>query len=83
MVPVDIILDDIRQQVKAGAQHISFGDPDFFNGPGHALKIVRALHREFPWLTYDATIKIEHIVNYREDMRTLKETGCLFSLSAV
>ena len=83
VVPVDIILDDIRQQVKAGAQHISFGDPDFFNGPGHALKIVRALHREFPWLTYDATIKIEHIVNYREDMRTLKETGCLFILSAV
>ena len=83
VVPADIILDDIREQVKAGAQHISFGDPDFFNGPGHALKIVRALHHEFPWLTYDATIKIEHIVNYREEMKTLKETGCLFILSAV
>jgi radical SAM superfamily enzyme YgiQ (UPF0313 family) len=83
VIPADIILDDIRKQVKEGAQHISFGDPDFFNGPGHALKIVDALHQEFPGLTYDATIKIEHIVKYRQHMKTLKETGCLFILSAV
>jgi radical SAM superfamily enzyme YgiQ (UPF0313 family) len=83
VIPADIVLNDIRRQVAEGAQHISFGDPDFFNGPGHALKIVRTLHREFPALTYDATIKIEHIVKYPEEMKTLKETGCLFILSAV
>jgi radical SAM superfamily enzyme YgiQ (UPF0313 family) len=83
VIPADIVLNDIRSQVKAGAQHISFGDPDFFNGPGHALRIVRALHREFPALGYDATIKIEHIVNYPEEIKVLKETGCLFILSAV
>ena len=27
---------------------MTFGDPDFLNGPGHALKLVRALHAEFP-----------------------------------
>ena len=83
VIPADIVLNDIRAQVQAGAQHISFGDPDFFNGPGHALRIVRTLHQEFPALTYDATIKIEHIVRYPEEIKALKETGCLFILSAV
>jgi radical SAM superfamily enzyme YgiQ (UPF0313 family) len=83
VIPADIVLDDIRSQVMAGARHISFGDPDFLNGPGHAMKIVRQMHREFPDLTYDATIKIEHIVNYPDAMAELKGTGCLFILSAV
>ena len=83
VIPADIVLDDIRAQVASGAQHISFGDPDFFNGPEHALRIVRALHAEFPALSYDATIKIEHIVSYPQEMQILKDTGCLFILSAV
>ena len=82
-IHTDIVLNDIRAQIQAGAQHISFGDPDFFNGPGHALRIVRTLHQEFPAVSYDATIKIEHIVRYPEEIRVLKETGCLFILSAV
>jgi len=41
--------------VAAGATHITFGDPDFLNGPGHALKVVRAAHAEFPRLTFDFT----------------------------
>jgi radical SAM superfamily enzyme YgiQ (UPF0313 family) len=83
VIPADIVLADIRNQVAAGAQHISFGDPDFFNGPGHALRIVRAMHSEFPSLTFDATIKIEHIVNYPDEIRELAVHGCLFILSAV
>ena len=54
------------RQVAAGAEHITFGDPDFFNGPGHATRIVEALHREWPALTYDVTIKIEHLLKHRE-----------------
>lgn len=83
VIPEKIVLDDIRNQIGQGATHISFGDPDFFNGPGHALRIVRKLHAEFPEITYDATIKIEHIVNYPDEIRALKETGCLFIVSAV
>lgn len=82
-VPGDVVLQDIRQQVAAGAQHITFGDPDFFNGPGHALPLVDALHREFPELTYDVTIKIEHLSKHARHLATLKETGCLFVTSAV
>ena len=61
----DVVLADIAHQVKAGAEHITFGDPDFFNGPGHARAVVEALHREFPGLTYDVTIKVEHLLNSR------------------
>jgi hypothetical protein len=83
VIPAGLVLEDIRSQVARGAQHISFGDPDFFNGPGHALRIVHAMHDEFPDLTYDATIKIEHIVRYPDEIRELKATGCLFIISAV
>ncbi len=83
VVQPEIVLADIRQQVAAGAEHITFGDPDFFNGPTHAMRIVDGLHREFPSLTYDATIKIEHLLKHRELLPRLRETGCLFVTSAV
>ncbi len=83
IVDRDIVLADIRQQVAAGAQHITFGDPDFFNGVGHAVPLVEALHREFPALTYDVTIKVEHLLKNAELLRTLRRTGCLFVITAV
>ncbi|MBT8116986.1 MAG: radical SAM protein [Gammaproteobacteria bacterium] len=83
VIPVDVVMADIDGQVAAGARHISFGDPDFFNGPGHALRIARALHARYPDLTWDATIKIEHIVRYPDEIRELGRLGCLFILSAV
>ncbi len=36
VVQPEVVLADIDAQVAAGAQHITFGDPDFFNGPTHA-----------------------------------------------
>lgn len=83
VIQQDIVLADIRQQVEMGAQHITFGDPDFLNGPGHVLPIVKALHREFPEVTYDVTIKIEHLLKYRKHLPLLRETGCLLVTSAV
>jgi len=83
IVGCDIVLEDIRRQVAAGAQHITFGDPDFFNGPSHAMEIVRALHREFPDLSYDVTIKVEHLLEQRELLPVLHHTGCAFVTTAV
>jgi len=83
IVDREVVLEDIRQQVAAGAGHITFGDPDFFNGVGHALVLVEALHREFPRLTYDVTIKIEHLRKHQKHLATLRDTGCLFVTSAV
>ena len=83
VVQREVVLEDIRQQAQAGAQHITFGDPDFFNGPAHAMAIVRALRADFPGLTYDVTIKVEHLLQRRDLIPELKQTGCLFVTSAV
>lgn len=83
IVQADVVLADIEQQVAMGAQHITFGDPDFFNGPSHAVDIVRALHTRHPGLTYDVTIKIEHLLRHNDLLPTLRETGCALVTSAV
>ena len=83
VVQREVVMADVRQQIAAGAQHVTFGDPDFFNGPTHALAIVVALHDEFPAVTYDVTIKIEHLLKHRDALSELKRTGCLFITSAV
>ncbi|MBI3176734.1 MAG: radical SAM protein [Chloroflexi bacterium] len=77
------VLADVAWQVEAGAQHITFGDPDFFNGPGHAIPLVQELHHRHPALTYDVTIKIEHLLKHADLLPILRDTGCLFVTSAV
>ena len=83
VVPQDVVLEDIRSQVRAGATHITFGDPDFLNGPKHALSVVRAMHAEFPALTFDFTAKVEHLLTRGEHLAEFGELGCLFIISAV
>ena len=83
VVAREVVLGDIRQQVEAGARHITFGDPDFFNGVGHGMEIVRRLHREFPALSFDATIKVEHLLQHAGHLRELRDCGCAFVTSAV
>jgi radical SAM superfamily enzyme YgiQ (UPF0313 family) len=83
VVPAEIVLADVRQQVAAGATHITFGDPDFLNGPGHALAVARAVHAEFPTLTFDVTAKVEHLLVRRALLPELATLGCLFVVTAV
>ena len=81
-VPRETVLADVEQQIQAGAGHVTFGDPDFLNGPTHALRLVRELHARWPGVTFDATIKIEHLLEHRELLPELAECGCLFITSA-
>lgn len=83
IVQQEVVLADIRAQVAAGARHVTFGDPDFFNGPGHAIPLVEAMHREFPDLTYDVTIKVAHLLAHARYLSLLRRTGCLFVTTAV
>jgi hypothetical protein len=83
VVAADVVLQDIRAQIAAGAEHITFGDPDFLNGPTHAQRIIERLAREFPQVSYDVTIKIEHLLQHRDLLPLLAQTGCLFVTSAV
>jgi hypothetical protein len=83
VVPIEIVLADIDAQIAAGARHVTFGDPDFLNGPTHARRIVEALHATHPDVTYDATIKVEHLLAHQDMLPRLAETGCLFVTSAI
>jgi radical SAM superfamily enzyme YgiQ (UPF0313 family) len=83
VVPVDVVLADIRAQVDAGARHITFGDPDFFNGIGHAVAVLDGFARNHPDVSYDVTIKVEHLLQHADALELLKQTGCAFVTSAV
>jgi radical SAM superfamily enzyme YgiQ (UPF0313 family) len=81
-VPREVVLADARQQIEAGARHVTFGDPDFLNGPTHALTVARELHAAWPEVTFDFTAKIEHLLRHRAQLPALREAGCLFVVSA-
>src|SRR5256885_358772 len=83
VVAPEIVLADIAAQVAAGAGHITFGDPDFFNGPTHAMRVVEGLHAAHPHVSYDVTIKVEHLLRHRQLLPRLADTGCAFVTSAV
>ncbi len=82
VMPQETVLADIRQQVAAGARHITFGDPDFLNGPGHALAVAQALHADHPDVTFDFTTKVEHILQHPDLMHEMGRLGASFVVSA-
>ena len=83
IVQPEVVLEDIRRQVAMGALHMTFGDPDFFNGIRHAMQIVTAMHAEHPGITYDVTVKVEHLLKHEEFLPALRNAGCAFVTSAV
>ncbi len=83
VVPVDVVVADVAAQVAAGARHVTLGDPDFLNGPRHALAVARAIHAAHPDVTFDVTVKVEHILKHRDVFAELGALGCAFVVSAV
>jgi radical SAM superfamily enzyme YgiQ (UPF0313 family) len=82
IVSVDDVLADVTQQAAAGAVHLTFGDPDFLNGVHHSLRVARAVHERFPAMTFDCTVKVEHILRHADVWAELRDLGCLFVVSA-
>ena len=81
------VLADIAQLVAAGAQHLTFGDPDFLNAPPHSRRVVRAMHEQFPDITFDCTVKVEHVLRYgglrhESVWPEFADAGCVFVVSA-
>jgi radical SAM superfamily enzyme YgiQ (UPF0313 family) len=76
------VLADIEQLVAAGATHITFGDPDFLNAPQHSMRVVRAMHDRFLQLTFDCTVKVEHVLRHADLWSELGAAGCIFVVSA-
>ena len=81
-VDEDAVMADIAQLVAAGARHITFGDPDFLNAPPHSRRIIAALHERFPDVTFDCTVKVEHVVRHEELWPEFVAAGCVFVVSA-
>ncbi len=82
IVAEDVVVADVAQLEAMGARHVTFADPDFLNGPRHAMRVVRAVHAAFPDLTFDCTVKVEHILAHEQLWPDLAEAGCLFVVSA-
>jgi hypothetical protein len=82
LVQPEVVLADIDQLVALGAQHITFGDPDFLNAAGHAGQITADLHARHPDLSFDATIKVEHLIRHEALLAPLKDRGLAFVTSA-
>jgi hypothetical protein len=83
MVTEDAVMADITQLVAAGATHITFGDPDFLNAVRHSRRVVRALHDAYPDVTFDCTVKVEHILRHADVWGEWSAAGCVFVVSAI
>ncbi|MGH9304358.1 MAG: radical SAM protein [Acidimicrobiales bacterium] len=81
-IALEAVLGDVAQLVDAGATHINFGDPDFLNRPRHALEVAEAVHASWPELSFDATVKVEHVIRHEQLWRHLRELGLNFVVSA-
>jgi len=82
VVGTDVILADVGQLVAMGARHITVGDPDFLNGPAHALRVIEAVHDAYPELTFDVTVKVEHILAHADLLPRLAAANVVFIVSA-
>ena len=79
----NVVLNDIAAQVDAGAKHITFGDPDFLNGPTHSLRIARELAKRWPSLTFDFTAQVANLLEHRQVATELTQLGCAFAVTAI
>jgi len=82
VVGSDVVLSDIDQLVSQGVEHVTFGDPDFLNAPRYSLDIMREAHSAHPDLTFDVTVKVEHILAHQDLWPVMASLGLLFVVSA-
>lgn len=82
IVSRESVLADVDAQVEMGVRHMTWGDPDFLNGPRHAMDLIEEVHRRHPDLTHDLTIKVEHLRRHERLLDRLAAAGTLFVVSA-
>jgi radical SAM superfamily enzyme YgiQ (UPF0313 family) len=82
--PVDeaAVVADVDQLVAAGARHLTFSDPDFLNMPPHSRRVIAAIHPRHPELTFDCTVKVEHVLRHPDVWAEMADSGCVFIVSA-
>ena len=78
----EAVLGDIDQLVAMGAEHITFADADFLNAPSYVMPILREAHQRYPGLSFDATIKVEHLIEHEALIPQMAALGVTFITSA-
>ena len=79
---LDNVMADITALVGLGARHVTFGDPDFLNAPRYAMDVLRAVNDAFPSLTFDLTVKVEHILEHQDLWHEAARRNVVFVVSA-
>ena len=82
VVGADSVLADLGQLASDGIQHVTFGDPDFLNAPRYSMDLLRKAHDAHPALTFDLTVKVEHVLAHRSLWPDMADLGVLFVVSA-
>jgi len=82
LVGLEPVLADIEQLVAGGVQHVTFSDPDFMNAPRYSLDVLGAAHAAHPELSFDVTVKVEHVLAHHKLWTKMSELGVLFVVSA-
>ena len=81
----ETVLADINQQVAAGAEHITFGDPDFLNAPQLALQLLQAASSAHPQpapLLEVMGPSVEHLLEHHGLLPDMAALGVTFITSA-
>ena len=79
VVQRDVVLGDIRAAGGGGARHITFGDPGLSStGRGMRCGLWRSCTRKFPDVTYDVTIKVEHLLKHPGFASATEKDGMRF-----
>ena len=78
----EAVLGDIEQLVAMGAEHVTFADADFLNAPSYVMPILREAHRRYAGLSFDATVKVEHLIEHEALIPEMAALGVTFITSA-
>lgn len=71
----DAVVEDARALAEEGVRHFTFIDAEFFNSRKLGIEVVERIVREVPGATFEMTTRIDHILDYTEELTRLVSLG--------
>jgi hopanoid C-3 methylase len=72
---VDPVVADARQLAEEGVRHFAFIDAEFFNSRNLGLLAVRRITEEIGPITFELTTRVDHILDYPNELSELVGLG--------
>ena len=82
-VALETTLAEADALIAEGARHLHLADPDFLNRPTHARAFARALHGAHPEVSFDATVKVSHLLRHADLLGELARCGLVLVTTAL